>query len=189
MRCRLTYFPLRFFQTDIAEKICSLDKVIDNNTIGKLILNGMLELIIKGKFRLNLQNDLGAKAIQYGLGFGSVSAGTLWKVVLEEIAVIECLRYLITPFAMIAKNFVKRMSEAINPQTVGYLLEYLVAFALVANCVKNPTVADKVEVWQGLPGTYLTDGDETQVCFQIICVDQILSTRVVKPFTLLRSSL
>ncbi|KAJ3330153.1 hypothetical protein HDU91_003668 [Kappamyces sp. JEL0680] len=47
---------------------------------------------------------------------------------------------------------------------VGYLVEYLVAFALVANYAVENTV-DKVKVSQKLCHNYLLDNDSSQVCF------------------------
>ena len=49
-------------------------------------------------------------------------------------------------------------------QMVGYLLEYLVAFALVANTSGDDTV-NRIRAWQGLADQYLWDCDSSQVCF------------------------
>ena len=47
---------------------------------------------------------------------------------------------------------------------VGYLLEYLVAFALVAN-YSDKTVANRIKVFQDLPYLYFQYGEANEVCF------------------------
>jgi hypothetical protein len=156
-------FPLRFFKTDLDKNIRSLDRVIAGETLGRMIRNGLLEVIIKGEFSLAVSNDEGAAAIRYGLGFGRVSGGILQQIEIQELAVVECLRYFI-PFADIVKTLALRMTECTKPQMVGYLLEYLVSFALVAN-YSGESAANSIKAWQGAPYMYFQSDDSTQVFF------------------------
>ena len=156
-------FPLRFLKRDLDNNIRSLDRPIAGDTLGRIIRDGLLEVILKGKLRFRITDDNGASAIRYGLGFGDASGGILKEIEILEQAVVECLRYFI-PFADIVKSFALRIVECPKPQMVGYLLEYLVSFALVANH-SDKTEANSIKVWQDLPYLYFQYGDATQVCF------------------------
>ena len=156
-------FPLRFLKRDLDNNIRSLDRPIAGETLGRIIRDGLIEVILKGKLRFRITDDNGAAAIRYGLGFGDVSGGVLKEIEIREQAVVECLRYFI-PFADIVKSFAQRIVECPKSQMVGYLLEYLVSFALVANH-SGKTEANSIKVWQDLPYLYFQYGDTTQVCF------------------------
>jgi hypothetical protein len=97
------------------------------------------------------------------LGFGEVTKGLLHSIEIQELAVIECLRYLF-PFTYIVQSFAQRIISSPKPQIVGYLMEYLVAFALVSNYsgvdAANIIKASKEFVFQ-----YLRSNDSSQVCF------------------------
>ena len=156
-------FPLRFLISDIENNICSFDRIIDGDTLGSVIRNGLLDMILTGKLCCMVRNEDGAAAIRYGLGYGDVSGGILKQIVIQELAVVECLRYFV-PFADLIKTFAQRMKGCVNSQTAGYLLEYLVSFALVAN-YSGSDEANRVSVWQNLPHLYLQHGDANQICF------------------------
>jgi hypothetical protein len=143
--------------------IRSLDRPITGDTLGRIIRDELLEVILKGKLRFMITDDNGAAAIRYGLGFGDVSGGILQEIEIQEQAVVECLRYFI-PFADIVKSFAQRIVECPNPQMVGYLLEYLVSFDLVANH-SDTTAANSIKVWQDLPYLYFRYGEANEVCF------------------------
>jgi hypothetical protein len=51
----------------------------------------LLDFIIAGKARLQLQEQDAANAIQYGLGFGEVSSDVIKLVRLEELAIVDSL--------------------------------------------------------------------------------------------------
>ena len=123
-------FPLRFLKRDLDNNVRSLDRLIAGDTLGRLIHDGLLEVMINGALRIIVTDNDGAAAIRYGLGFGALSGETLKIIDLQEQAVVECLRYFI-PFADIVKNFARKIAECPKPQMVGYLLECLVSFALV----------------------------------------------------------
>ena len=146
---------------DLDNKVCSLDRPIAGDTLGRIVRNGLLEVILKGKLRFTVTGDDGAAAIRYGFGFGRVGYGLLKQIEIQEQAVVECLRYFI-PFADIVKAFVQRISECPKPQMVGYLLEYLVSLALVANH-SGETVANSIKPWQEFSSSYIQPGDG--VCF------------------------
>ncbi|KAJ3317586.1 hypothetical protein HDV06_001377 [Boothiomyces sp. JEL0866] len=156
-------FPLRFFKRDLDNNIRSLDRTISGDTLGRVIREGLLEVILKGRLRFRVTEDDGAAAIRYGLGFGEVRYGILKRIDIQELAVVECLRYFI-PFADIVKTFAKRLAECPKPQMVGYLVEYLVAFALVAN-KSGGDAGDRIQVWQDSAEYYLQHSDSSQVCF------------------------
>ena len=156
-------FPLRFLKRDLDNNIRSLDRPIAGDTLGRIIRDGLLEVILKGKLRFRITDDNGAAAIGYGLGFGDVSGGILKEIEIQEQAVVECLRYFI-PFADIVKSFAQRIVECPKPQMVGYLLEYLVSFALVANH-SDKAAANSIKVWQDLPYLYFQYGEANEVCF------------------------
>jgi hypothetical protein len=148
---------------DLDKNIRSLDRPIAGDTLGRVIRNGLLEVILKGKFRFSVSNDDGAAAIRFGLGFGDVSGGILKQIEVQEQAVVECLRYFI-PFSDLVKTFALEIALCPKPQMVGYLLEYLVAFALVANH-SGETAVNSIRAWQDLPYLYLQGADTSQVCF------------------------
>ena len=157
-------FPLRFLKRELDNNIRSLDRPIAGDTLGRVIRDGLLEVILKGKLRFRITDDnIGAAAIRYGIGFGDVSGGIIKEIEIQEKAVVECLRNFI-PFADIVKSFAQRIAECPKPQMVGYLLEYLVSFALVAN-YSDKTAANSIKVWQDLPYLYLQYGGANEVCF------------------------
>jgi hypothetical protein len=156
-------FPLRFFKRDLDNDTRSLDRVISGDTLGRIICNGLLEVILNGKLQFTVDDEEGTAAIQYGLGFGEVRGGILKQIEIQELAVVECLRYFV-PFADLVKTFVQRIAYCPKPQMVGYLLEYLVSFALVANH-SGESAVNNVKAWQNLADYYLRDGKANQVCF------------------------
>ena len=156
-------FPLRFFKRDLDNNKRSFDRVISGDTLSRVIREGLLEVILKGRYCFRVSDDNGAAAIRYGLGFGDVTSGILKEIEVQELAVVECLRYFI-PFANLVKTFALKIAECPKPQMVGYLLEYLVSFAMVVN-YSGDSAANNVKAWQDLPYLYLRGGDKTEVCF------------------------
>ena len=156
-------FPLAFLKSDMDKGLVSFDRVISGENLGSIIRDGLLEFILKGKFSFTVRNDTGVAAIQYGLGFAELEHRFLKQIWVREVAILECLRFFI-PFADLVGNFAKRMYECVNPQTVGYLVEYLVAFALVANTGDTGDV-DKIVASQSSPKIYLQHGRSGEVCF------------------------
>ncbi|OAJ39310.1 hypothetical protein BDEG_23171 [Batrachochytrium dendrobatidis JEL423] len=156
-------FPLRFLKDDLDGGIRSFDRVIDGDTLSRIIRDAFLDAIWKGEMQLNVTGNDGANAIRYGLGFGRDIAKANPSIEIQELAVIECLRYFF-PFAPIVKNLYQRIDSSFNPQMVGYLMEYLVAFALVAN-YSGPDAANSIKASQASASSYLQCDDSSQVCF------------------------
>ncbi|KAI9318855.1 hypothetical protein BDR26DRAFT_913465 [Obelidium mucronatum] len=132
-----------------------LELAFSSDTLDRICSEGIMMFIMKGIATLPVSNQDAAYACHYGLGFciTSESGSSISSLRLSELAVIDCLRYLI-PFGDIVIKFAQKMASFPQPQMVGYFLEYLVAFALVANlnpgneavlrtiCVSNASVAD-----------------------------------------------
>lgn len=157
-------YPLRFFKRDLESNTISLNRTISGSTLGDTIRNGLLSLVLRGKLVLTVTDEDGAAAIRYGLGFGGVTEGMLREVEINELAVIECLRVFV-PFSDLVLNFAKQISACPQPQMVGYLLEYLVAFALVANFSNDADAVSRIYVTQKFCHEYLRFVDASQVCF------------------------
>ncbi|KAL5034545.1 hypothetical protein RTP6_7729 [Batrachochytrium dendrobatidis] len=156
-------FPLRFLKDDLDKNIRSFDRVIDGDTLSRIIRDAFLDAIWKGKMQLNVTGNDGADAIRYGLGFGRDIAKANPSIEIQELAVIECLRYFF-PFAHTVKSLYQRIGSSFNPQMVGYLMEYLVAFALVANH-SGPDAANSIKASRASASSYLLFGDSSQVYF------------------------
>ncbi|KAJ3268284.1 hypothetical protein HDV01_003215, partial [Terramyces sp. JEL0728] len=156
-------FPLRFLKRDLDKDINTLHRVIDNDTFSRIIRDALLDAIWKGKVQLELTDQYSAEAMRYGLGFGEVTSGLLHSIEVRELAVVECLRYLI-PFAYIVKSFAQRINSSPNPQSVGYMVEYLVAFALVSKH-SGVDAASIIKASNGFVFQYLRSNDSSQVCF------------------------
>ena len=84
---------------------------------------------------------------------------------------IECLRYFI-PFKHMIKAFAQKIAECPKPQMVGYLVEYLVAFALVAKTSGTAISNNKVKACQDLIDVYLRNEILLTFVFPIICADR-----------------
>ena len=156
-------FPLRFLKRDLDNKISTLRRVIGDDTFSRIIRDALLDAIWKGKVKFELTDEFGAAAIRYGLGFGEVTNGLLHSIEIQELAVVECLRYLF-PFAYIVKSFAQRIISSPKPQIVGYLMEYLVAFALVSN-YSGVEAANIIKASKGCVFQYLRSNDSSEVCF------------------------
>ncbi|KAJ8323347.1 hypothetical protein O5D80_008101 [Batrachochytrium dendrobatidis] len=158
-------FPLRFLKNDLDKGIRSFDRVIAGDTLSGPICDAFIDAIWKGKMQLKVTGNDGADAIRYGLGFGQTVDGTISSIEIQELAVIECLCYFL-PFAHTVKSLYQRIGSYPNPnpQMVGYLVEYLVAFALVAN-YSGSDAANSIKASRDSASIYLLFGDSDQVCF------------------------
>ena len=155
-------FPIRFLIRDI--KGIRNERTIGRKTLFTIICDGLIEFIKNGRAILMVSSEDAATAINYGLGFGvHEENGPCNSVEMTELAVIECLRYFI-PFYDIVQRFSESIASCPNPQMVGYLLEYLVAFALVSNhCTRKET--QRIHVSQDSTSFYLGCDDPTSVSF------------------------
>jgi hypothetical protein len=119
--------------------------------------------VLEGKFLFTVTDEDGATAIRYGLGFVEVTEAMLRQVEINELAVMECLRFFV-PFSDLVMAFAEQISTCPRPHMVGYLLEYLVAFALVANYSEDDALR-RIHVSQQFCHEYLRSVDASQVCF------------------------
>ncbi|KAJ3343416.1 hypothetical protein HDU91_000395 [Kappamyces sp. JEL0680] len=156
-------FPLKFFKRDLDNKESSMERIISGDALLPIIKRGLVQFITKGIFRLTVQDNVGAAAIRYGLGYGRTSRGRLQWIDMQELAIVYCLRYFV-PFSELVKTFAQQIVDCRNSQMVGYLVEYLVAFALVANCAVEGTL-DQITVWQQTGQSYLFQGNSTHIYF------------------------
>jgi len=127
-------FPLRFYLED---QQMGLNKIAGSDTLYRMCCEGLTEFMIKGVAHLHIKNDDVSVAIEAGLGFREISYGGAFStIVLKELAVIDCLRTLI-PFRDVIGRLAQSLTLLPKPHMVGYVLEYLVAFGLVAKLNPN----------------------------------------------------
>jgi phosphoenolpyruvate synthase/pyruvate phosphate dikinase len=131
------YFPLRFLREDIDEKNVSFDRIVNGDTLARLLTDGLIDLITNGELRIVGSDELVASVVRYGLGYIEMTVGIIGHLVIQELAVIECIRRLV-PFHELVRKFLERMLPLPKPQMAGYMVEYLVAFAMVAKYSSNP---------------------------------------------------
>ena len=159
--CDQKIYPLKFYYDDLEKQRNSLDRVIPGQTLRTLLSEGLLQLINKGEFLLSVPQKEAALGIRYGLGFIQSMSQTLYTIRVQEAAVIECLRYLI-PFSDLVHQFGKRMGECQNAQMVGYLLEYLVSYTLVAS-IAGLSTSNQISVSQTALDIYLTGNCPSEI--------------------------
>lgn len=85
---------------------------------------------------------------------------------IEEAAIIGCLRSLI-PFSDLVETMASQLKFYPKPQMVGYMLEYLVGYALVADL--NPMVKSKIKTSTGSMIEYITTSPENEIFFPDHC--------------------
>ncbi|KAI8820320.1 hypothetical protein BJ741DRAFT_572512 [Chytriomyces cf. hyalinus JEL632] len=125
-------FPLRFFRRDLAEQKTSFTKVFGGDTLGRIVRDGIVEYMMTGKAILLVKGQLASDAVRYGLGFCKIKEGVIYAIEMVEDAIVECLRYLV-PFSDVVETLASQLLRYPKPQMVGLMLEYLVAYALVAS--------------------------------------------------------
>ncbi len=110
-----------------------LNRVAGNDTLNRIFCEGLIQYMMNGEASLSLTNGDVSIAIQCGLGFCEIiHENVIIFVDIKELAVIDCLRSLI-PFRDVIGHFTQTTALSPNPQTVGFMLEYLVAFGLIAS--------------------------------------------------------
>jgi hypothetical protein len=159
-------FPLRFLKRDVENnKLSFKNRIIDGESLGHQICQGMLNFIIDGEFTIQVENTEGATAIQYGLGFAVSWGNCITQVKVQEMAILECLRPFV-PFGDLVKKLATQTMFCTNSQTAGYMIEYFVAFALVANYAGDEATS-RIQVTKRQPNTYLSNNstDDHEVFF------------------------
>ncbi|KAJ3336155.1 hypothetical protein HDU83_009599, partial [Entophlyctis luteolus] len=160
-------FPLKFFQRDLEEGKASFSKVLGADTLGRIVRDGIIEYMMNGKAILHVKGQLASDAVRYGLGFCNIDQGIIYAIAISEDAIIECLRYLV-PFSDLVETLASQLLRYPKPQMIGIMLEYLVAYALVANL--HPESRSQIKTFPGTIQEYLeSDKAKYQVFFPDHC--------------------
>ncbi|KAI8845365.1 hypothetical protein BJ741DRAFT_145871 [Chytriomyces cf. hyalinus JEL632] len=158
-------FPLRFFRRDLEEQKTSF--VLGGDTLGRIVRDGIVEYMMTGKAFLSLKRQLASDAVRYGLGFCKISEGFIYGIEMVEDAIVECLRYLV-PFSDVVETLASQLLRYPKPQMDGLMLEYLVAYALVANL--HPGSVNQIKTFTGSMAEYLKSSTaQYQVFFPDHC--------------------
>lgn len=156
------YFPLKFYKEDLEQNRSSAVKVIGGKTFGSIVCDGLVQYMITGKASLHLNGQEASDAVRYGIGFCTIEEGIICTVEIQEVAVIECLRYLI-PISDVAKTMALQLLSYPKPQMVGLMLEYLVGYAFVANL--NPSAENQISTFTGSFTGYLNSNNAQHEVF------------------------
>jgi len=161
------YFPLKFYKEDLEQNRLSIVKVIGGMTFGSIVRDGLIQYMMTGNASLHLNGQVASDAVRYGIGFCTIEEGIIRTVQIEEVAVIECLRYLI-PFSDVVKTMASQLLSYPKPQMVGFMLEYLVGYAFVANF--HPSAKNQISTFTGSVTEYLnSDNSQHEVFFPDHC--------------------
>ncbi|KAI8823930.1 hypothetical protein BJ741DRAFT_714983 [Chytriomyces cf. hyalinus JEL632] len=160
-------FPLRFFRRDLAEQKTSFTKVFGGDTLGRIVRDGIVEYMMTGKAILLVKGQLASDAVRWGLGFCNIEEGVIYAIEMVEDAIVECLRYLV-PFSDVVETLASQLLRYPKPEMVGLMLEYLVAYALVANL--HPGSVNQIKTFTGSMVEYLKSSTaQYQVFFPDHC--------------------
>lgn len=141
----------------------ALHRIIGDSSLFTVIYKILSNYIRQGSAEVSLTKDDAAKAILYGLGYGNVSSDALYSITIREPAIIECLRRII-PAHDLVMEIASEMSFAPNPQTIGYIFEYFVAYALMASQL-GLDATQKMTISQSIIASYLLSNDPCCLCF------------------------
>ncbi|KAJ3377758.1 hypothetical protein HDU84_008248 [Entophlyctis sp. JEL0112] len=159
-------FPLRFYAEDIQLGRCSF-KTFAGEALDTIVRQGLIRYLMTGEAVLDVTGQIASDMVQYGLGFCCVdSFGLIQSVQLKELAVVECLRYLV-PVSDLIPDICLQLASFPKPQMVGYLLEYLVGYALVAGL--DQAKANSLITKHGNLTLYLTSSNENEILFPDHC--------------------
>ncbi|KAJ3122181.1 hypothetical protein HK098_003059 [Nowakowskiella sp. JEL0407] len=125
-------FPLWYYFDDVQLHNQGGD-VVGLDAINRVFLDGTISFLKSGYACLDARDQLAADAIFYGVGFATILNGAIQgSVSSAKLSIFECLRSII-PFSDVVYGLCKQMKTCGNAQMVGYILDYLVAFVLIAN--------------------------------------------------------
>ncbi|KAI8823942.1 hypothetical protein BJ741DRAFT_556790 [Chytriomyces cf. hyalinus JEL632] len=160
-------FPLRFVRRDLEEQKTSFTKVLGGDTLGRIVRDGIVEYMMTGKAILLVKGQLASDAVRYGLGFCKIKEGVIYAIEMVEDAIVECLRYLV-PFSDVVETLASQLLRYPKPEMVGLMLEYLVAYALVADL--HPGSVNQIQTFTGSMEEYLKSSTaQYQVFFPDHC--------------------
>jgi hypothetical protein len=154
-------FPLKFYRRDLIIR----DNIYYRIGLGRQweqqISACILSFINTGRALLSVSGQEASDAVSNGLGFCNVTKDYISSVQIVEVAVLYCLRSFI-PFTSLARKIIAQMETFPTPQMVGFMLEYLVGYALVSNI--NPHVIEDMKVFVSTSEVhYLTKGSENEI--------------------------
>lgn len=163
-------FPLKFYRRDLEENRTSFNKVIGVDTLGRIVCDGLLQYMMTGKAVLHVKGQNASDAVRYGLGFCKINEGVIYAVEIGELAIIECLRSLI-PFSNLVESMSSQLASYPKPQMVGFMLEYFVGYALVANVNRNNTdIKNRIKSFSGSLLEYIeSDSSHNEIFFPDHC--------------------
>jgi hypothetical protein len=125
-------FPLRFLKDSTRRDNSVLNRAMDGEFLSSVLERCIVNYIIYGDGSATLNSDNALLAVRFGIGFCKFDNGVHWKLTICEPAVLHCIREFI-PFQNIARKLANDLENRREPQIIGSLMEYVVAFALVAN--------------------------------------------------------
>jgi hypothetical protein len=158
-------FPLKGYQRDLIKRNNIYCRIELGRQWEQHISACMLDFINTGKAVLLVSGQEAADAVRNGLGFCGVLRGYILSVQIVEVAVIYCLRSFI-PFTSLAQKIIAQMETNPTPHMAGFMLEYLVGYALVSNI--NPHLKDDVKAFLSTKEVdYLTKGSENEIYFPV----------------------
>jgi hypothetical protein len=161
------WFPLKFLSRDFEQYGDEGNlRMIGKDSLHTIITNALIDFLMTGKATIRVKGTDASKAISYGLGFGSVVEGTIECVYLIEAAVVEGLRQFVS-LSEVVDRMVMEFQRYRNAQMVGYMLEFFVGFALVANM--NPKVSEGINVFRGTFSEYLEVDSHNELYFPDHC--------------------
>ncbi|KAI8823935.1 hypothetical protein BJ741DRAFT_654851 [Chytriomyces cf. hyalinus JEL632] len=174
----LPTFWIRFLQAEtwrlpsiLSTRSCrtktSFTKVFGGDTLGRIVRDGIVEYMMTGKAILLVKGQLASDAVRWGLGFCNIEEGVIYAIEMVEDAIVECLRYLV-PFSDVVETLASQLLRYPKPEMVGLMLEYLVAYALVANL--HPGSVNQIKTFTGSMVEYLKSSTaQYQVFFPDHC--------------------
>jgi hypothetical protein len=158
-------FPLKFHRRDLLIRKGIYYRIGLGRQWEQQISECILNFINTGRARLSVSEQEAADAVSNGLGFCQVSKGHISSVEIVEVAIIYCLRSFL-PFTSLARKIIAQMETFPTPHMVGFMLEYLVGYALVSNL--NPQVKENMKVFSTTNEVnYLSHGSENEIFFPV----------------------
>ncbi|KAJ3318837.1 hypothetical protein HDU76_000709 [Blyttiomyces sp. JEL0837] len=160
-------FPLKYLQRDLERGILSFNRrVLVGDTLGRIVRKGMIDYMMTGKAILMVREQTASDTIRYGLGFCRIDQGIIYQVEIVEDAIIQCLGYLI-PLTDLVPDLAEQLLSYPKPQMVGLMLEYLVAYAFVAN--KHNDFMNHIKSFAGSIVEFLYSNEPFDVFFPDHC--------------------
>ncbi|KAJ3117251.1 hypothetical protein HDU96_007402 [Phlyctochytrium bullatum] len=159
-------YPLRFYIEDKQSGQDPFDTKVGILNLGTVIRDGLIQCLYSGKATLKLAGQDATETVRYGIGFCRVTSGIVSSVELQEHAIVACLRHLF-PIRDLVIGICMQLASFPKPGMVGYILEFLVAAALVANL--NKECLETLMPYLGTLESYLSQEREDLILFPDNC--------------------